>query len=108
MLSALPLGLIVSRVRLVTPDTVNRHILTDRVARNIATRAKSQSFRAVNDIGECLAADVSQRWMEEARTHVSRCFNHSRYPRSVAARRYILSLTEVCAADNGLGTAYRN
>jgi len=46
--------------------------LTDRVARNIETRAKSQSFRAVDDMGERLAVDVSQRWMEGARTHVSR------------------------------------
>jgi hypothetical protein len=82
--------------------------LTDRVARNIETRAKSQSFRAVNDIGERLAVDVSHRWMEEARTHVSSCFNHSRYPRSVAAGRYIFSLTEVGTADNGLRTEYRN
>jgi hypothetical protein len=108
MPSALPVGLIVSGVRLVAPDTVNRQIFARSGCSQHRDPSEIAELPAVNDIGERLAVDVSQRWMEEARMHVSRCFNHSRYPRSVAARHYIFSLTEVGAADNGLRTEYRN
>jgi hypothetical protein len=39
--------------------------------------------------------DISYDWMEKAGPHVSRRFDHGRDPRSIAARRHVLGLTQM-------------
>jgi hypothetical protein len=56
---------------------------------------KAQCFRSIQDIGQALLADVSQRGVEEARPHFARCVNDSGNPRRIATRRYILDLSKM-------------
>ncbi len=64
---------------------------------DIEACSKRQSLLTVDDVCESLTMDISNNGVEEARSNVPRRFNHGRDPRSVAARRHILGLTQMGA-----------
>ena len=54
-----------------------------------------QRFRAVDNIWQRLAMNVSHGWMEKTGPDIARCFDDGRNPRSIAAGGNMRALSDV-------------